>query len=181
VWNFALSPGGLSMSARKSLPIGIIVMILMMALAALGVGYAWWTEQLTTTGTIQTGSINVKLENATTSEFDPLDVASCSTNISGDGKSISVVITDAYPAYTCSIKFNLINVGTIPAKITNVNLPVDNDGYGVEPSGALVSKPVLAPGKPEGATFFVRVKPGAAQSANYQFDFSIEVTQGNAP
>jgi predicted ribosomally synthesized peptide with SipW-like signal peptide len=169
------------MSARKSLPIGIIVMILMMALAALGVGYAWWTEQLTTTGTIQTGSINVKLENATTSEFDPLDVASCSTNISGDGKSISVVITDAYPACTCSIKFNLINVGTIPAKITNVNLPVDNDGYGVEPSGALVSKPVLAPGKPEGATFFVRVKPGAAQSANYQFDFSIDVTQGNAP
>jgi len=42
------------MSARKTLPIGIILMILMMALAALGVGYAWWTEQLTATGTIQT-------------------------------------------------------------------------------------------------------------------------------
>jgi len=83
------------MSARKSLPIGIILMILMMALAALGVGYAWWTEQLTTTGTIQTGSIDVKLENATNTEFDPLDLASCNPKISGDGKSISVVINNA--------------------------------------------------------------------------------------
>jgi predicted ribosomally synthesized peptide with SipW-like signal peptide len=168
------------MSARKSLPIGIILMILMMALAALGVGYAWWTEQLTTTGTIQTGSIDVKLENVTISEFDPLNVASCDPNISGDGKAISVVINNAYPAYTCSINFNLINVGTVPAKITNVNLPVENEEYGVVSSGALVSKPMLDPGKPEEANFFVRVRPGSAQSANYQFDFSIDIVQGNA-
>lgn len=169
------------MPARKSLPIGIILMILMMALAALGVGYAWWTEQLTVTGTIQTGSINVKLENITISEFDPLDVASCDPNISGDGKSISVVINNAYPEYTCIINFNLINVGNVPAKITNVNLPGDNEEYGVVPSGALVSKPMLVPGKPVEANFFVRVRPGAAQNANYQFDFSIDIAQGNAP
>jgi len=169
------------MSARKSLPIGIILMILMMALAALGVGYAWWTEQLTTTGTIQTGSIDVKLENATVSEFDPLDVASCNPKISGDGKSISVVINNAYPDYTCIINFNLINVGTVPAKITNVNLPVVNEEYGVVPSGALVSKPMLDPGKPEVANFFVRVQPEAARSVNYEFDFSIDIAQGNAP
>jgi len=40
---------------------------------------------------------------------------------------------------------------------------------------------MLDPGKPEEANFFVRVRPGAAQSANYQFDFSIDIAQGNAP
>ena len=169
------------MSARRSLPIGIIVMILMMALAALGVGYAWWTEQLTATGTIQTGSIDVQIKSISTQEDDPLDVASCTPTLSIDNKILTVTIDNAYPEYACTVRFNFVNLGSVPAKITSMSLPIEEGEFGIIPSGALISKPRLDPASPQGADFYIRIQPGAQQKASYQFNFGIGVTQSNAP
>lgn len=169
------------MSARKTLPIGIIVMILMMALAALGVGYAWWTEQLTATGTIQTGSIDVQMEGISYSTNDPLDAASCSSKISGDGKAMTISIGNAYPGYVCMIDFSLTNHGSVPAKITDVTLPDPHTAYTVNPSGVLVTRDELDPSSPKPARFKVEINPGANQNASYTFEVGIDIAQGNAP
>jgi len=169
------------MSARKTLPIGIIVMILMMALAALGVGYAWWTEQLTATGTIQTGSIDVQMESISYSTVDPLDIATCSSKLSGDGKSMTITIGNAYPGYVCMIDFKLTNHGSVPAKITDVTLPSSHSAYNVVPSGELVNRDGLDPSSPKPARFKVEINPGADQNSSYTFEVGIDIAQGNAP
>jgi len=169
------------MSARKTLPIGIIVMILMMALAALGVGYAWWTEQLTATGTIQTGSIDVQMEGVSYSTVDPLDIATCSSKLSGDGKSMTITIDNAYPDYVCTIDFSLTNHGSVPAKITDVSLPSSHPAYNVIPFGELVARDWLNPSSPKPASFKVEINPGADQKSSYTFEVGIDIAQGNAP
>ena len=46
---------------KKSLPIGTMFMVLVIALALLGVGYALWSETLTIPGSVQTGEVDVAL------------------------------------------------------------------------------------------------------------------------
>lgn len=169
------------MSARKSFPIGIIVMMMMMALAVLGVGYAWWTEQLTATGAIQTGSIDVRMENTTVEEGDPLSVATCSGTVSADGKTLTVTIDNAYPGYTCGLNFGLTNYGTVPAKITGLKRPNSTTEYNINAAGELSLREGLNPAISKSASIAIEILEGAAQSTNYRFDFSMEIAQGNAP
>ena len=49
---------------KKSLPIGTMFMILVIALALLGVGYSLWSETLTIEGNVQTGEVDVALSDA---------------------------------------------------------------------------------------------------------------------
>jgi len=169
------------MSARKTLPIGVIIMTLMMALAALGVGYAWWTEQLTANGSIQTGSIDVKMENVTVIEDDALQVGECSFSLTGDGKEMNVSLTNAYPGYSCKPIFKLNNHGTVPAKVTSVKLLGASEAVNVQTSGALADKTMLNPGVATPAEFNILVSKNAKQGSKYQFSILINVAQGNAP
>lgn len=169
------------MSARRSFPIGILIMIMMMALAVLGVGYAWWTEELSASAAVQTGSIDVRMGNPLVAEVDPLDVAECTPGFSEDGKALAIAIENAYPSYVCKISFELTNHGTVPAKIAGVSLPLVNDDLGVLPLNALVSRPMLNPAAPVQADVLIRVRPEAAQNVSATFDFSIDIVQGNAP
>ena len=45
---------------KKALPVGTMFLMLVIALALLGVGYALWSETLTITGTVQTGEVDVE-------------------------------------------------------------------------------------------------------------------------
>ena len=168
------------MTARKTLPIGIIVMILMMALAALGVGYAWWTEQLTATGTIQTGSIDVQIEGLASAEQDPLNVTECSPKISSDGKAMTVTVENAYPGYVCTLNFALINHGSVPAKVSGVTLPASEPAFDLTTDGVLQTGAELAPSIAMPGRIRVSILSGASQRANYTFNIGITIVQGNA-
>ena len=52
------------MKRKKALPIGTIFMILVIALAFLGVGYALWSETLTISGTVSTGEVDVEFSHS---------------------------------------------------------------------------------------------------------------------
>jgi len=45
---------------RKSLPVGVLVMLLVLALASLGMGYGLWSKVLTIDGTVNTGEVNAE-------------------------------------------------------------------------------------------------------------------------
>lgn len=169
------------MTARKTLPIGIIIMTLVFALAALGVGYAWWTEQLTASGSIQTGSIDVKIENVELGEDDPLKVGECNFKLSDGGKGIRIQIKNAYPGYRCRPKFSLNNYGSVPAKVTGVTITNSSGGVGLIPGGALADRSMLNPSVPKAADFNIQITQEAGQRGSYEFSVSIDVTQGNAP
>jgi predicted ribosomally synthesized peptide with SipW-like signal peptide len=169
------------MSARKTLPIGIIVMTLMIALAGLGVGYASWTEQLTAGGSIQTGSIDVKMEDVEIGEDDPLEVGRCEYELTGDEKGINLIIQNAYPGYRCKPKFYLTNHGTVPAKVMSVNITNSSGEFDLQSGGVLSDSSLLNPGIPMPATLDFQVSENATEDGYYQFSVSIDIAQGNAP
>ena len=51
------------MLTKKSLPVGTLFIILVIALALMGVGYALWSETLTISGTVNTGEVDVEFLN----------------------------------------------------------------------------------------------------------------------
>lgn len=75
------------MTQSKSLPIGMGFMVLMIALAALGVGYGLWSQRLFIQGRVNTGEVSAVLHGAFTDDdghvndpnLDSGDVGGCAT------------------------------------------------------------------------------------------------------
>lgn len=134
------------MFAKKSLPVGTLFIILAIALAFLGVGYALWSETLTIEGTVQTGEVDVEF-----SEYEPVecvdtpagqcqeepeekdDAATCMVEWQGpDDDSegdegadlLEVTVTGMYPSYHCKVSFDVTSIGSVPV---HVKLPVPTD------------------------------------------------------
>jgi len=60
---------------RKFLPTGILFMLVVVALAAIGVGYGLWYKVLTIDGTVNTGSVNAVFTDAFTDDDDVMNNA----------------------------------------------------------------------------------------------------------
>jgi hypothetical protein len=139
---------------------GLIGLALVLALGALGVGYALWSQQLTITGSTTTGSLsagfgeiqyNDMYEDPPGSGFfvpgevEGKDVASISHTVSEwftdpiTNKSaptrLSIAITDAYPCYWAAITFRVKNLGTVPIMIYQIIIS--------DPTGELVWDDIL--------------------------------------
>lgn len=61
------------MFRRKSLPLGVLVMLLVLALASLGIGYGLWFKILHIDGTVHTGTVNAEFVKAFTDDDDKVD------------------------------------------------------------------------------------------------------------
>lgn len=132
------------MLKRNKLPIGTIFMILIIALALLGVGYSLWSETLFIEGTVHTGEVDI--EFSIHDDYECVDVwgvgdclpeppekeyaANCVVEYSGpDGDSnaddgpdqLSVTIDGMYPSWHCMVEFDVTNIGNVPV---HVKLPV---------------------------------------------------------
>jgi predicted ribosomally synthesized peptide with SipW-like signal peptide len=124
--------------------VGLLILALVIALGALGVGYAKWTDTVMINGSVQSGSILLGINDRGTN--DPLgtfdkqcapgrnperkDVGSMvSTNV-GDSlftldeiqfyKSIDETFTNVYPWYSARTVIRVANGGTVPVKIENI-------------------------------------------------------------
>jgi len=121
--------------------VGLLILVLVIALGALGVGYAKWSDTVTVSGTISTGSVSIGIKDAGVGDtgadpdFAPgvnsegKNVAShVSTNGSQIGttgwyENITETISNAYPWYASSTTIEIMNLGTIPVKIDDVRMP----------------------------------------------------------
>jgi len=100
--------------------IGILALVLVVALSAIGMGYAWWTQSLTINGTVNTGNLLV-------------GIADLNNPDAGEGQSVGTVdstdyyyainedISGAYPGYEGSATVGIANFGTIPVILVDVN------------------------------------------------------------
>jgi hypothetical protein len=61
------------MLGRRSLPVGAFFMVLILALAGLGVGYGLWSKLLTIDGTVNTGTVNAIFDIAFTDDDNKID------------------------------------------------------------------------------------------------------------
>jgi hypothetical protein len=124
---------------RKSLPIGTLVMILILALAAIGVGYGLWAERLQIFGRVVTGEVDVFLSGPAMSEWvdirgepnpeppekDPYTVCEGRAyQVSQDDPyddgpdTIEILVSGAYPSYHCEAFFDVYNIGSVPVKVS---------------------------------------------------------------
>ncbi len=143
----------------KMKKIGLICLALVLALGAVGFGYAHWSDQLYVEGTVKGGQLMVGftevLINETHENPNPppdyldgeylgKDVGDVTCVFEGyreghTGKhgyeGVVVTITDAYPCYQVHITFVVDNLGSIPVIFEGVTI--------TDPSGRLTYDPDL--------------------------------------
>jgi hypothetical protein len=91
----------------------------------------------------------------------------------GDGLNDQVIVTigNAYPSYSCEVTATVLNSGTLPVRITSVDVTTP---FGVTVSQPKLAGVVLNPGQQADAQFLVHVEQEALQS--YSYTFTIKIT-----
>lgn len=112
---------------RKSLPVSILVLALMLALGSLGVVYGNWTQALYVNGTVNTATMGVAFDNnpGWAPIVDPDSIVgsiNCVPSISSyavANDTLSLVVNNAAPGYSCTFS-NIVlrNTGTVPVSYT---------------------------------------------------------------
>ena len=115
--------------------IGLLCLVLILALGAMGTGLAFWTDTLTLNGTVATGDLDVSFINGYSNDegndpglsgghgdgtYNPdtgYDAASCTVAIV-NAKTATMSIDNGYPSYAPLTSFDIHNTGTIPAKVS---------------------------------------------------------------
>jgi predicted ribosomally synthesized peptide with SipW-like signal peptide len=113
-------------------------LVLVIALALLGVGYALWSETLTITGTVQTGEVDVEFSQYPAEEcIDIQGVLTCpeppekaaaanctvawsntATDPNDNGANLlEVTVTGMYPSYHCKVGFDVTSTGNVPVHV----------------------------------------------------------------
>jgi len=97
-------------------------------LGTAGLTYTLWTQNITFTGNVSTGSMNVHYTSVVSSGKSIIDGAtlggndngtgSCTGEISKDGQTATLTITNGYPGFVCNLDFPYTNDGTVLAVAT---------------------------------------------------------------
>jgi hypothetical protein len=132
---------------KKSLPVGAIVMLIILALATVGVGYGLWSKTLVIRGEVNTGFLDAGLSlkevdqsydfndgtvgNGVNDDDEWLgkDVAECVAELI-DPWTMDVTITNAYPSFNCFVRYDVHSRGTIPFDLYGPDYFYDMDGDG---------------------------------------------------
>jgi hypothetical protein len=126
--------------------VGLLLLVLVLALGATGVGFAKWSQTLTIDGIVETGELTVGIRDVAVFDQGPDPAAPPGHN--EEGKDVAVhesingeykcthttwgdfyhgvieTIYNAYPYYKSGTVIEFANCGTIPAKIDTVTMQV---------------------------------------------------------
>ena len=181
--------------------------VLIISLAVMAASYAYWTETLSVSGSVGTGTLDAKFAAAFTDDDETVnnatldadddgkdpkecgpnparydyDVASSSANINTtDPHTATITVSGSYPSYYTTAWFDIQNTGTIPVKIKSVNL----EDVPTELNVTKVADPtgtILEPGETAQLGICVHVTDAAEEGATYSFSVTVDVEQFNAP
>ncbi len=148
--------------------LGILILVVVVALGALGVGYAQWSQTLIINANVNTGSLDAQFLTPpawVTVDGDGAGVGTISASkISSYVANVS--IGNAYPGYTASANLVVKNTGTIPANMALVEIS--------NPSGYFSASPAsytnVAPGAT--VTFTVSFAVPSTETGNEGASFS---------
>jgi hypothetical protein len=137
-------------TVNRARPLGIAVVLLVVALATLGVAYGLWSEVLVIHSTVNTGTVHALWRTASSSDrtgsldqnlvdYPPGTVVDMTKDVGRLGCTIDAVdpeilnftVYNGYPSYYADCEGEWINNGTIPVNV--VDLRVDTDCPGVDP------------------------------------------------
>jgi hypothetical protein len=162
--------------------IGLLVIALILALGALGVGYASWSQAMYVDGTVNMGYIAAEYYDFI-APTDPY--AEVNPVINGTGATIpnattllsdklTINIEDAYPSYSGIVQFRLINTGTVPFFLEDLE---DSDITVRDPWGNIVTDVIKITDAAEDpdswSSIIVEPSPYTNVSATYKIQISV--------
>ncbi len=95
-------------------------MVLIVALALVGVGSALWFKVLFIEGTVATGNVDAELSLFDVFEPEEKDVGICDAALAStvqENDTLLIFIQNAYPSYECWLTFDVHNTGSIPIHV----------------------------------------------------------------
>ncbi|MFW5647665.1 MAG: hypothetical protein ACOCG5_01125 [Candidatus Alkaliphilus sp. MAG34] len=111
-----------------------LALTLAVVLVLMGAGYAYWTEAIKIDATVKTGKLDFAFEGLTvSSDSEFLNTGGSRIGHTGTGKDNLLVLefVNSYPGAEAEVKFNMVNNGTIPLKVTgfnyNITYPTSQD------------------------------------------------------
>ena len=123
---------------RRMPPLGAMAVMLLLALATIGVVFGLWSKVLTIDGTVETGNVDAVWFAAACTEnpfdvppgeFEGKDVASVTAVPDpADQEILIVTLENAYPSYEIDCQVHFANNGTIPIKIRGITKDDPNGG-----------------------------------------------------
>lgn len=180
------------MKSLKGVPAVFIALAAILALA--GAAMALWWESLLIDVTVETGTLDAQLSvhnfgdneleiAEDMGESDPTvkDVSSISCTLSDDGKTIVILVENAYPSITYFCDIDLKNTGTIPFKVYSIefsgNLTDVADFYFSD--GVIVEGLQVEPGDEEVDKLIIHLTNDAMEDSVYVGEVTIVVEQWN--
>jgi hypothetical protein len=111
---------------KKSAPLGMITVILLVSLALMGVAYGAWSSTLTIGGAVNTAGFEVVFSDGSiscgTAGICPNPVLV--PNGAGKNTTINYTINNAYPGLTSAVTFTIQNNSGIPVNVSVHGTPV---------------------------------------------------------
>lgn len=89
---------------------------LVVALSAIGIGYAAWNQNLSINGTINTGSLSACIILDTPPFASSSEYATIAEGDSSD-TNLVINISNAFPGNIFSVNYIVVNMGTMPADV----------------------------------------------------------------
>ena len=145
---------------------GIIAMVLMSAIAAIGTGYGSITETLEIEGTATAGII--RYTAISTSE------GCIAGHILGETEA-TLAMENAYPGLSCTAWFEITNTGAIPLNIRRIAIET-NPHIAIEIEG-ITTNQEIAPGEAVRMEVHQEVLETAPQNATLKYTLAVEVGQ----
>lgn len=181
------------MSSLRGVP--TVFLALTAVLALVGAAAALWWESLYVDVTVNTGTLDAQLsvhgsgdneialaEAMNESHPEVKDVSNISCTLSDDGKSIDIVVENAYPGITYYCDVDLTNTGTIPFKVYSVsyegNLTSVASEFGFA-NGTIAEGVQLEPGDSVVDRLVITLSNDAAEGSVYTGHVTITVEQWN--
>lgn len=108
-----------------------LALSLVVAVALMGAGYAYWTDTLTINNTVSTGELKVEFTDnqhypkvSGTNEYVETFINQ------DDAKTTTVTVGNLHPGTQGIFSARVDNLGTIPAKFDNVKIDIEKDELG---------------------------------------------------
>ena len=180
------------MNQNTSVRVGVLFTALLVTLAAVGIGSALWSEQLTINGNVATGTLDVDYVFADTedNEIPEKDYAECVAILTGGDWPESRVqfdIYNGYPSYECWALFAVENTGSIPVHMSQPEQIYLGTPDGIPtPDAVTISLDFcwpeeyqLHPGEIAECVLHFHVEQDAEQDADYNFTYNFLAWQYN--
>ena len=153
----------------------LICMALVMALGAVGVGYALWSDSLFISGTVNTGNIGLIWSQGTPydTEIAAKNVSHGECSITGD--TLSITVFDAYPGIAYHFPIDLHGVGSVPVH-TAMTVRSGNTAWITIPN---MSGLQIHQGQTWNGEIVIQLDNTAAELHTYTFSVQLDYWQWN--